>query len=219
MEKEVILISEEYLGKKFPDKSSDAYLLLTFDGIDKEEIEKIYVEAAEVCLKTGAVDVFISDTDERNESIWSARGAFLEAIKASTTVIDECDVVVPRREIAGFVRFTKELEKKYCLRIISFGHAGDGNIHSYVLKDDCEDEHWDHALALIFKDLYQKALFMGGQISGEHGIGFAKKEYLQSILSSGAYGLMKKIKESFDPLHILNPGKVIEFSEDEGIPD
>jgi len=140
MEREVILISEEYLGKKFPNKASKTYLLLTFDGFDKDEIEKTYDQAARVCLSTGSSDVFIADTEERNESIWSARGAFLEAIKASTTALDECDVVVPGKEIATFIKFTRKMDEVYGLRILSFGHAGDGNIHVYILKDDCKYE-------------------------------------------------------------------------------
>ena len=111
MEKPVILCAEQYLGKKFPDHSSDAYLLLTFDGNSREEVEAIYEKVAEVCLQAGAKDVLISDTDERQVSIWSARGAFLEAIKASTSEMEECDVVVPRNHVADFVKYTKQVER------------------------------------------------------------------------------------------------------------
>ena len=83
MQREAIVAAEEFLGKSFPDKSSDAYLLLTFDGNSTEEIEKDYANVANICLESGALDVLISDTEERQESIWSARGCFLEAIKAS----------------------------------------------------------------------------------------------------------------------------------------
>ncbi|HVI40199.1 MAG TPA: FAD-binding oxidoreductase, partial [Anaerovoracaceae bacterium] len=84
MQREVILAAEEFLGKKFPDNSSDAYLLLTFDGNSLAEIEKAYEMAANICLEEGAIDVFIVDTEERKEAVWSARGAFLEAVKAAT---------------------------------------------------------------------------------------------------------------------------------------
>ena len=96
MQREVILAAEEFLGKKFPDNSADAYLLLTFDGNSIDEIEKNYERVANICLQEGAVDVLIADTEERKEAVWSARGAFLEAVKASTTDMDECDVVVPQ---------------------------------------------------------------------------------------------------------------------------
>ena len=208
MQREVIEEAEKYLGKKFPDKSSDAYLLLTFDGDSTEEIEKIYDATAKLCLELGAVDVYISDTEERQESIWSARGAFLEAIKSSTDEMDECDVVVPRNKIAVFMKYVNELEDRYEIRIRSFGHAGDGNLHIYVCKDGMEDALWRNKLDSIMNDLYEKAVELEGQVSGEHGIGHAKKEFLKHSLGNTQVRLMKSIKSCFDPKNILNPGKV-----------
>ena len=117
MQRDLIISAEEFLGKKFPDNSSNAYLILSFDGNSKEEVEGYYEKVADICLKEGALDVFISDTEERQESIWSARGAFLEAIKASTSDLDEVDVVVPRNKVAEFVKFTNEVEEKLNVRI------------------------------------------------------------------------------------------------------
>lgn len=209
MEKEVILAAEEFLARKFPDHSADAYLLLTFDGAGKEEIDLAYRYAADICLENGALDVFLSNTPERNESIWSARGAFLEAIKASTTEMDECDVVVPRDQVAEFVIFSHELQKKHGVRLRSFGHAGDGNLHFYILRDALDEASWKTTLTAVFDDLYAKAKTMGGKVSGEHGIGYAKKPYLAQSLSQEELMLMRGIKATFDPLNILNPGKVI----------
>ncbi len=210
MEREVILAAEKFQGRQFPDTSADAYLLLTFDGASQQEIDLAYDLAAKTCLKCGAKDVLISDTDERNESIWSARGAFLEAIKASTTDMDECDVVVPRAHVADFVLYSKELEKKHSVRIRSFGHAGDGNLHIYILKDELDDAAWEKKLKEVFEDLYAKSREFGGQVSGEHGIGYAKKPYLAEALSDDVRQLMSGIKKTFDPKNILNPGKVVE---------
>ena len=208
MQKEVIIAAEEYLGKKFPDKSADVYLLLTFDGNSEEEIERTYEEAAHICLDSGAVDVFISDTEERQESIWSARGAFLEAIKSSTPEMDECDVVVPRNKMAEFVKFVDSLEKKYEIRIRTFGHAGDGNLHIYVCRDQLSEADWKRKLQCVMDALYQKAYELEGQVSGEHGIGHAKIPFLNSSLGDVQLKLMRTIKKSFDPNNILNPGKV-----------
>ncbi|OPF52699.1 2-hydroxy-acid oxidase [Clostridium baratii] len=210
MQKEAIVAAEEYLGKKFPDHTSDAYLLLTFDGNSREEIEKDYEKVADICLKEGAIDAFISDTEERQESIWSARGAFLEAIKASTTEMDEVDVVVPRNKVAEFVKYTNELQKEYDIRIKSFGHAGDGNLHIYILRDQLDEKAWNEKLQKVMQCMYDKSKELRGQVSGEHGIGFAKKEYLNESLSDELVGLMKGIKLTFDPKNILNPGKVCE---------
>ena len=208
MQKEVIIAAEEYLGRKFPDKSADAYLLLTFDGNSKEEIDLAYHDVAEICLASGAFDVLISNTDERNESIWSARGAFLEAIKASTSEIDECDVVVPRKSVAEFIRFTDSLQKLHDIRIRSFGHAGDGNLHVYALRDKLDEETWKKRLAAVFDAMYAKARELGGKVSGEHGIGYAKQPYLQRSAGNSQMEMMRGIKAVFDPKGILNPGKV-----------
>jgi glycolate oxidase len=208
MEREVIEEAEKYLGKKFPDKSSPAYLLLTFDGNSVAEIEIIYESVAELCLHEGAVDVFIANTDERQESIWSARGAFLEAIKSSTPEMDECDVVVPRNRIADFINYAKYLAGEYEIRIMSFGHAGDGNLHIYVCRDKLIEKVWHEKLDLVMKALYKKAVELEGQVSGEHGIGHAKIPFLRESLGETNVEVMKSIKKAFDPKNILNPGKL-----------
>ncbi|MBW9158453.1 FAD-binding oxidoreductase [Clostridium sp. FP2] len=208
MQREVIIAAEEFLGKKFPDNSSDAYLLLTFDGNSIEEIEKAYEKVANICLEEGALDVFITDTDERKEAVWSARGAFLEAVKATTSDMDECDVVVPRNKVAEFIKYTNELQKQFNIRIRSFGHAGDGNLHVYVLKDELSDSEWENKITEVFEAMYKKSRELDGLVSGEHGIGFAKKEYMLEQLGPVYVNLMKNIKLAFDPKNILNPGKI-----------
>ncbi|MDD5658564.1 MAG: FAD-linked oxidase C-terminal domain-containing protein [Actinomycetota bacterium] len=210
MQREVIIAAEQFLGKKFPDDSADAYLLLTFDGNTKEEIEKDYDVVANICLDEGAYDVFITDTDERKEAVWSARKAFLEAVKASTTEMDECDVVVPRNKVAEFIKYTNKLQKEFDIRIRSFGHAGDGNLHIYVLKDDLDDQTWKEKLAAVFNKMYGKAEKLGGLVSGEHGIGYAKKEFISEQYGKEYMELMLRIKMAFDPKNILNPGKICE---------
>ncbi|MDP4118115.1 MAG: FAD-linked oxidase C-terminal domain-containing protein [Bacillota bacterium] len=207
MQREVIEAAEKYLGKKFPDKTSDAYLLITVDGTTAE-VENLYQTVADICLENGAIDVFISDTEERQESIWSARGAFLEAIKSSTPEMDECDVVVPRNRIADFVKYVSGLEKEYGVRIRSFGHAGDGNLHVYVCRDELPKDEWTVRLNSVMHAMYVKAKELGGQVSGEHGIGHAKIGYLEESIGSVNMSIIKGIKEVFDPKNILNPGKV-----------
>jgi len=208
MQREVIMDAEKYLGKKFPDSSSDAYILLKFDGNSTEEIEKAYDSVAQICLEQGAIDILISDTTEREESIWKARGAFLEAIKGSTTYMDEVDVVVPRSSVNEMVEYIHNLYKEVDIRIKSFGHAGDGNLHAYVLKDDLSEEEWQKRMTAAMDKIYNKAKDLSGQVSGEHGIGYAKKSYLMDSLDPEIVGLMNGIKKAFDPKNILNPHKV-----------
>ena len=208
MEKEVLLAATDYLGKEFPDTSAPAYLLLKFDGNDKKEIEKKYEVAADVCLENNAYDVYIANTDERQDVIWDTRGALLEALKA-VSELDECDVVVPRNKVADFVNFTHNLEDKHKLRIRGFGHAGDGNLHLYTLKDDLDDETWQKRNKAVMDELYAKSREMKGKVSGEHGIAIAKREYLHEDIGSVQLGLMRGIKNTFDPQNILNPGKTV----------
>ena len=133
----------------------------------------------------------------------------MQAIKAATSEMDECDVVVPRKHVAEFVLFSKELQEKYGIRIRSFGHAGDGNLHIYVLRDELREEEWKQKLEAVFEELYSKADGLGGKVSGEHGIGYAKKPYLAESLDQANIALMKGIKKVFDPKNILNPSKVV----------
>ena len=148
------------------------------------------------------------DTDERKKSVWSARGAFLEAIKASTTEMDECDVVVPVNKVDAFIKYTHELSAEFNIRIPSFGHAGDGNLHVYICRDGLNDGDWQENLGRIFDLMYAKAEELGGLVSGEHGIGYAKKEFLRRQLGERPIEIMQGIKRVFDPKLILNPRKI-----------
>lgn len=208
MSRDTILFAEDYLGKKFPDKKNDAYILLTFDGNTEAQVNEDMNTVAELCLEIGAVDVYIVDTEERKKAVWSARGAFLEAIKSSTTEIDECDVVVPVNKVDEFIRFTHELAEQTEVRIPSFGHAGDGNLHVYICKDELSDVEWEKVLKFTFDKMYEKAEQLGGLVSGEHGIGYAKKDYLKKQLGDTPISIMQGIKKVFDEKNILNPEKI-----------
>ena len=208
MSRDTILFSESYLGKKFPDTKSDAYILLTFDGNSEGQVEADMSTVAELCLSIGALDAYIVDTDERKKSVWSARGAFLEAIKASTTEMDECDVVVPVNKVDEFIKFTHTLADELGVRIPSFGHAGDGNLHIYICRDGLDDAAWESVLSNGFNRMYKKAEELGGLVSGEHGIGYAKKEYLKAQYGETPIAIMQGIKRVFDEKNILNPGKI-----------
>ncbi len=208
LSQDVIRLSEEYLGKKFPDSKAPAYLLLTFDGADAAQVEREYAATADLCLEKGALDVYLVDTEERKKSVWDARGAFLEAIKASAVEMDECDVVVPRRHVAQFLRYTRALAAEFGMRIPSFGHAGDGNLHVYLCRDAMDGQQFAKACAAVFGRMYAEAARLGGKVSGEHGIGWAKKQYLASQCGPEELALMRRVKAAFDPLDILNPGKV-----------
>ena len=207
-ERGTILFAEEYLGKKFPDTNFPAYLLLTVDGNDRGAVDQEMTSVARLCMEKGAADAYLVDTDERKDSVWKARGAFLEAIKASTTEMDECDVVVPRSKVAEFIEYTHDLAGEIGLRIPSFGHAGDGNLHVYLCRDGLSEDEWKARMGEAFEKMYARAEELGGLVSGEHGIGFAKKRYMMETCGEKQVEVMRGIKRAFDPKCILNPGKL-----------
>lgn len=215
MSRDTILFSESYLGKKFPDTKNDAYILLTFDGNTDAQVEHDMHTVADLCLdELGALDAYIVDTEERKKAVWNARGAFLEAIKASTTEMDECDVVVPRSRVDEFIKFTHEIADAEGIRIPSFGHAGDGNLHIYCCSNTMTREEFIPKVKVIMDKCYAKCTEFEGQVSGEHAIGHAKKEYLRESVGDVAFGLMAQIKKVFDPNMILNVGKVCTYTDD-----
>lgn len=206
-QREVLEAAEKYLGRSFPHADAPAYLMLTFWGMDSIELEKTYERVAKICLANGAHDVLIAHTTDRQEALWENRGAFLEALKGMGE-LDEVDVVVPPSQVANFIEFTEGLRHKYNLPILSFGHAGDGNLHIYLLRAEMEREAWLELTREVMVEIYQKAQELQGLVSGEHGIGFAKKPYLETSLSATSLELMRDIKRVFDPQQLLNPGKV-----------
>lgn len=198
-----------YLNKIMPHKTADSYLILMFDGVTAEDVERRCDEAAAICLANGAEDVFLCNTDERKEAVWSVRGAALEALKASTTDMDECDIVVPRNKIADFSRFANQKMAEYGIRISIQGHAGDGNMHIQLMRDDMDKQLFEERCPKLMADLYAKAKVMDGQVSGEHGIGHARVEALENYMGPRMIALFKAIKAAFDDKNIMNPGKVI----------
>ena len=213
MEREIILSSERYVGREVFPKTMDgtavgAYLLITLDGDDEEEIMGRVEKAAELLVEAGAIDVMVLDNPQKLRDAWATRSGFLEAIMEETKLLDECDVVVPIKEIARFLTFAKKIGEECGLEIKSFGHAGDGNLHIYQCSNDLEKEEFERRVAVYFEKLYKEATACGGLVSGEHGIGRGKVKYLAESIGETNMELMRGIKKVFDPNLIMNPGKV-----------
>ncbi len=213
MEMDLINIVKRRLNKSFPYDKGEAVLLVMYDASSVDELEYACNALCESAIEHGVIDCLIADTPERLASVWSVRGGILEAMKADSIAQEECDVVVPRSEIAHYVKAAKQIGNKHGVRVQPCGHAGDGNIHTEMLRDEgMSDELWHQATKACLVELYSLAKQLGGQLSGEHGIGNGRIEYMETFLGSRMIELYRSVKLAFDEKLILNPDKVIRFT-------
>jgi len=218
-ERDILILSEEYVGKKVWPRELEgqpiqAYLLLIFEGESMDEIDPVLERMAEFLLEAGAMDVLLADTPTKIADIWAARSVFLDCIFESYRLYDENDVVVPINKISEFVKFFSEDAEKYDFEVRYLGHAGDGNLHIFAVSNDMEDEEFKRQVHLWMLAMYEKAMELGGELTGEHGIGFGKISYFEDYVGMRNIELHQGIKRVFDPKLILNPGKVCFRPED-----
>jgi len=213
MERDIVDSSAAFTGNPvFPTvvngRAAGAYILVTLVGDSEEELTLKMDRLGEVAAEAGAFDTLVVWTDNLKKDVWAARSAFLTVIEAETKLLDEMDVVVPVDKIADFLVYTHEEADKQGVYVRSFGHAGDGNLHIYCCSNELEEDEFKRRVKLLMDACYAKCAAFEGQVSGEHSIGHAKKEYLRQSVGDTAYGIMGAIKQVFDPQGILNPGKV-----------
>jgi len=187
-----------------------AVLLIEQDG-PPEIVERDLLKMAEVCKQEKAVSIQVAASEEEADALRTARRAALSAIArlAPTTILE--DATVPRSEIAKMVQAINEITEKYDLTICTFGHAGDGNLHPTCATDARNHEEMER-VEKAFEEIFEKAIALGGTITGEHGVGAMKAPYLEWKLKEEGIAAMKAIKNAFDPNNIMNPGKV--FAKD-----
>lgn len=212
-ERDILIMSEKYVGKEvFPKKVEgtdvQAYLLFIFDGDIMDEINPHIERLSEFLLEEGALDVMIADTPATKKEIWDVRGAFLDVIFDTHKLFDENDVVVPINRIAEFVQFFSDEAKKYDFELTYLGHAGDGNLHIFGVSNTMEEEEFKRQIDLWMLSMYAKAKEMGGELTGEHGVGYGKIKYFEDYVGPRNVELHRGIKKIFDPKLILNPGKI-----------
>ncbi len=205
MERDIIQMVERYTGKEIHMHEYPAFLLLIVEAKDQEEFHRVCERISEICLKRGAVDIFVPGSEHAKRELLEAREKFYSTIR-HFGVLDIADAVVPRSKIAEFVAKVKELGDELGLHVITYGHAGDGNVHLHPIGQGFDQEK----VKQLFKRIFEVGVAMGGTISGEHGIGFTKKGYLPLAVSREQMDLMRRVKRAFDPNNIMNPGKVFD---------
>ena len=208
MERDSMLAVERLLQKSVPFGDAAAQLLIHLDGNRQEAVEAEMEIVGELCLERGARDVLVAQDRPTRDRLWEARRMIIDALNQESPVNHMEDVVVPRAELPRLLKGIKEIGTRHGVRIVSFGHAGDGNVHVNVLKDQISDERWAELMPAVTEETYRLSLSLGGAITGEHGIGATRRRYLPLALDETQIGLMRQIREAFDPNHILNPGKI-----------
>lgn len=215
MERDAIIYTQQQLNdfSLVLEEDHEAHLLIEVDGFNLEnlylEIEKISAVLEQ--FKVG--EMLMAENESQKAKLWNLRRKVGEAVK-SFSVYKEEDTVVPRFRLPELLQEVKRLGKEYGFHSVCYGHAGDGNLHVNILKGGMSDEDWGSKLPEAIEHLFHYVVALGGTISGEHGIGYVQKRYMHTAFSDFHLDLMKKIKDSFDPKGILNPGKIFPDKEE-----
>jgi len=185
-----------------------AHLLIEVDG---NYPDVLFSEAEKI---TGVLEQFdideilFADSEDQKNALWKLRRAVGEAVK-SNSIYKEEDTVVPRYELPKLLEGIKSIGNKYGFKSVCYGHAGDGNLHVNIVKGEMSDEDWNTEIPKGIREIFELTVALKGTLSGEHGIGYVQKNFMDIAFSQTQLLLMKGIKAVFDPKNIMNPGKVL----------
>jgi len=207
MDNATIKTVENYAHVGLP-TNAEAILLIEVDGLPGVVAKE--AQAVEKVCRENNGQLKVAETDQERDNLWAARRAALPALAqvSPTTVLE--DATVPRSEIPKMLKALKEIAGKYDLKIGTFGHAGDGNLHPTILTDERNKEEMARVHRAV-DEIFDAALQLGGTLSGEHGIGMAKMKYLKNEFKEAGVEALRSVKKALDPENILNPGKVIDL--------
>lgn len=184
-----------------------AHLLIEVDG---NYTEVLMAEAEKIMsvLEQFEIDeVLFADTEDQKNALWKMRRSVAEAVK-SNSVYKEEDTVVPRYMLPELLSGIKKIGAKYGFKSVCYGHAGDGNLHVNIIKGDMTDDNWKTQVPIGIREIFELTVSLKGTLSGEHGIGYVQKSYMDIPFSRMHLELMESIKRVFDPNNVLNPGKI-----------
>lgn len=205
-EKDAVYYAEQHLGYPLQIQQGEAYLLVSLDGNDQMELAARMATLVEAVTPL-ALEILPLKNDEEERKARLIRDNILIGLMAFTEY-EMLDEVVPINKFAELIQYTKGLQEKHGLQVLNFGHAGDGNVHTILMRGDLSKEEWLLRRKALLDDLYKKVKELGGLPSAEHGIGLVKKDYLGKMTEHVNLNYMRKIKQVFDPDNRLNPGKI-----------
>ncbi len=208
-----IVTSCKYLNESLPYEEAGAMLLIELDGTNAEQIEMDLIAAGQLCQEHGAIEVYVAEDRNNIERIWNVRRNIAEAFKVYSPIQSLEDIVVPISRIPEIIPKLEVLSDTYHVKIPCYGHAGDGNLHATLVKDPgMSMEDWKQNEVACLRELYRITGDLGGKISGEHGIGLKRKQFLKEVIDPVELQLMQAIKKAWDPNNIMNPGKIFDLS-------
>ncbi len=184
-----------------------AHLLIEVDGNYPDVLFAEAEKIMQVLEQFDIDEILFADTDDQKNALWKMRRGVAEAVK-SNSVYKEEDTVVPRYELPRLLEGIKTIGNKYGFKSVCYGHAGDGNLHVNIIKGDMTDENWKTEVPKGIREIFELTVALKGTLSGEHGIGYVQKNFMDIAFSKQQLLLMKSIKAVFDPNNILNPGKI-----------
>ena len=192
----------------------EALLLIEVDGSPSDVKEQI-AQVSEVCKSSGAKGVEFTHDPARMEALWKGRKAMIPALSKYredlSAVMLADDMAVPMSKVSAAVKAFQEISDRYDIIVATYGHSGDGNLHTKVLMDPTKKEHWEQAEKAVI-EIYEKVRELGGTVSGEHGVAITKAPFFLKERAS-SIGAMKAIKHALDPNNIMNPGKMMDWEE------
>ena len=189
------------------DDTTQAHLLIEIDGTNMDPIYQECEKVATVLEQFDCGEILLADNQAQKDEIWRMRRRIGEAVK-SNSIYKEEDTVVPRFELPTLLSGVKKIGNKYGFQSVCYGHAGDGNLHINIIKGQLTDTQWNEELPLAIREIFDLTVSLGGTLSGEHGIGYVQKNYMDIAFSDVELGILKSIKQVFDPTGIMNPGKL-----------
>ncbi len=189
------------------DDKVQAHLLIEVDGNYPDVLFAEAEKIANVLEKYQIDEILFADSEEQKNALWKLRRAVGEAVK-SHSIYKEEDTVVPRFQLPELLKGIKMIGDRYGFKSVCYGHAGDGNLHVNIVKQNMSDADWIEKVPLGIREIFELTVSLNGTLSGEHGIGYVQKNYMDIAFNQVQLGLMKGIKNTFDPKGILNPGKI-----------
>jgi glycolate oxidase len=207
MEDSGVKISAEASNTPFPlYEGAEFYLLIELDGESMEVLMQQAEKLFPILEGCGGIDILPAESSALKDQWWKVRRGIGETVK-QVSIYKEEDTVVPRAALPELLTAVKEIGARYGFQSVCYGHAGDGNLHVNILKNDLSEEIWEQEIPKAIREIFTVCKSLGGTISGEHGVGLVQKDYLDIVFTPEHFRIMQGIKNVFDPGHIMNPGK------------